>query len=279
MTNLAALPGRRLIRLEGEGRASFLQGLVSNDVAQAVEGRAVWAAFLTPQGKYLADFFIIGHEDALFLDCEAGQLDMLLARLSRYKLRERVTLRPAPELLVHAAWGAEPPAAGTVESSTEAIIAVDPRLPAAGWRVLTDAPLETTASEADWDRHRIRLGLPDGTRDLEPEKTVLLEAGFDELQGVSWQKGCYLGQELTARTKYRGLIKRRLVPVDVEGTLPPPGSPVFHAGVEVGTMRSGIDQMGMAVLRLSALGGRLDCAGAVLVPRIPAWMRVPEPAS
>ena len=77
--------------------------------------------------------------------------------------------------------------------------------------------MPTTALEADWDRHRLALGLPDGSRDLEPEKTVLLEAGFDELNGVSWTKGCYMGQELTARTKYRGLLKRRLVPVAVDG--------------------------------------------------------------
>ncbi len=86
------------------------------------------------------------------------------------------------------------------------------------------------ASEADWDRHRLALGLPDGSRDLEPEKTVLLEAGFDELNGVSWSKGCYMGQELTARTKYRGLVKRRLVPVAVTGSLPPPGTPVLRDG-------------------------------------------------
>ncbi len=91
----------------------------------------------------------------------------------------------------------------------------------------------------DWDRHRLALGLPDGSRDLEAEKTVLLEAGFDELNGVSWTKGCYMGQELTARTKYRGLVKRRLVPVTVAGSLPLPGTPVLRDGIEVGTMRSG----------------------------------------
>ena len=102
---------------------------------------------------------------------------------------------------------------------------------------------------------------------------MLLEAGFDELHGVSWTKGCYMGQELTARTKYRGLVKRRLVPVDVEGPLPAAGTPVLRDGSEVGTMRSGIGQRGLAVLRLDAMGGELRSGDATLVPRMPAWMQ------
>src|SRR5262249_17484162 len=96
---------------------------------------------------------------------------------------------------------------------------------------------------------------------------------FDELHGVSWSKGCYMGQELTARTKYRGLVKRRLMPVSVDGPLPPPGSPVLREGAEVGTMRSGREGTGLAVLRLDSLEGALTCAGAVLSPHRPAWMQ------
>ena len=101
-------------------------------------------------------------------------------------------------------------------------------------------------------------------------------AGFDELNGVSWSKGCYMGQELTARTKYRGLVKRRLVPVMVTGSLPPPGTPVFRDGAEVGTMRSGLDQSGLAVLRIDALRDTLSCGEATLTARVPAWMKLPE---
>ena len=139
-------------------------------------------------------------------------------------------------LSVYAAWDGAP--------TVPAIAAPDPRLPEAGWRLLSAMPLPTTALEADWDRHRLALGLPDGSRDLEAEKTVLLEAGFDELNGVSWSKGCYMGQELTARTKYRGLVKRRLLPVEIDGPLPPPGSPVLRDGAEVGSMRSGCGRTG-----------------------------------
>ncbi len=145
--------------------------------------------------------------------------------------------------------------------------------------MLAPAPLPANASEQDYDLHRLALGLPDGSRDLEAEKTVLLEAGFDELNGISWDKGCYMGQELTARTNYRGLVKRRLVPVAVAGPLPAPGTPVLRAGAEVGTMRSGRDALGMALLRLEALAdGPLACGEARLTPRVPAWMRLPEPA-
>jgi tRNA-modifying protein YgfZ len=271
MTQLAALHGRAIIAVEGEDRVPFLQGLVSNDVALAVPGQAAWAAFLTPQGKYLADFFIVADAGRLLLDCEAAEAASLLQRLSRFRLRSKVSLQAGPELLVHAAWGTTPPARG--------IVAADPRLPDAGWRVLSPVPLPTDASEADWDRHRLALGLPDGTRDMEAEKTVLLEAGFDELNGVSWNKGCYLGQELTARTKYRGLLKRRLVPVAVDGPLPVPGTPALRDGKEVGTMRSGRGDLGLALLRLEALSDPLTCGAATLTPRIPAWMHVPAAVS
>jgi tRNA-modifying protein YgfZ len=265
MTRLAALPCRAVLTIEGEDRVPYLQGLVSNDVAAAGPGRAVWAALLTPQGKWLADFFIFSDDGRLLLDCEREQAPDLLRRLSRYRLRSKVTLSATDDLAVYAAWDGTP--------DVPAIAAPDPRLPEAGWRVLSAAPLPTTALEADWDRHRLALGLPDGSRDLESEKTVLLEAGFDELHGVSWSKGCYMGQELTARTKYRGLVKRRLVPVAIDGPLPAPGTPVLCDGAEVGGMRSGRGQTGLAVLRLDAMSGALRCGAATLVPRVPAWMR------
>jgi folate-binding protein YgfZ len=267
MTCLAVLPRRAVLAIEGEDRVPYLQGLVSNDVTAAEPGRAVWAALLTPQGKWLADFFIFADNGRLLLDCEREQAPDLLRRLSRYRLRSKVTLSAAAELSVHAAWDGTP--------DVSAIAAPDPRIPEAGWRLLSAAPLPTNALEADWDRHRLALGLPDGSRDLEVDKTVLLEAGFDELHGVSWSKGCYMGQELTARTKYRGLVKRRLVPVAIDGPVPAPGTPVLRDGAEVGSMRSGCDQAGLAVLRLEAMSGALQCGTATLVPRVPVWMRPP----
>ncbi|MBN8928691.1 MAG: folate-binding protein YgfZ [Rhodospirillales bacterium 69-11] len=277
MTYVAALPHRGVIAVTGEDRVSFLQGLVSNDVALAAPGRAVWAGLLTPQGKWLADFFILSDGDRLLLDCEAAQLPMLLPRLSRFRLRARVGLAAAPDLLVHVAWGGPPPDAAPEAARPGSVSAPDPRLPDAGWRVLAPLGLPTNATAADWDAHRLALGLPEAA-DLEPEKTVLLEAGFDELNGVSWTKGCYMGQELTARTRYRGLLKRRLVPVAVDGPLPAPGTPVLRDGAEVGTMRSGRGTHGLALLRIGAMDGPLACGEARLTPVLPAWIRLPEPA-
>ena len=266
MTKIAHLPSRAVLSVSGEDRVSYLQGLVSNDVALAEPGRAVWAALLTPQGKWLADFFIFADANRLLLDVEAAPAEDLARRLMRFRLRAKVAVEDEA-LKVFAAWGESPPQSGAGE-----IQAADPRLPEAGWRVLA-ADLATNATAADYDAHRLRLGLPDGSRDMEAEKSVLLEAGFDELSGVSWTKGCYMGQELTARTKYRGLIKRRLVPVSAEGALPPPGTPILREGAEVGTLRSSAGSIGLALLRVDALGGDLECGGAVTA-NPPPWMHL-----
>ncbi len=272
MTHVASLPDRGVVEVSGADRVAFLQGLVSNDVAAAAAGRAIWAALLTPQGKWLADFFILADADRLLLDCERAQAESLVQRLGRFRLRSAVTLRDLSDsLAVHVAWDGAP------ALPEVAIAAPDPRLPEAGWRVLCGTPQPADAGPEDWDRHRLALGLPDGSRDMEAEKTVLLEAGFDELGGVSWSKGCYMGQELTARTKYRGLVKRRLVPVAIAGPTPDPGTPVLSRGAEVGAMRSSRDDLGLALLRIDALAQPLDCGQARLSPRLPSWLRLPEP--
>jgi folate-binding protein YgfZ len=269
MTKIAALPARAALAITGEDRVAFLQGLVSNDVSEAGPGKAVWAALLTPQGKWLADFFILSDGDRLLLDCERSQIAMVQQRLSRYRLRSRVTLGETA-LRIYAVWDGVPP--NGLPNGAE-IAAPDPRLPEAGWRVLAAEPIAANATEDDWDQHRLELGLPDGSRDLEAEKSVLLEAGFDELNGVSWTKGCYMGQELTARTKYRGLVKRRLVPVLIDGATPPPGTPLLREGREVGTMRSALGRHGMALVRLEALANALTSGDATVTPIIPSWMR------
>ncbi|MBL6454717.1 folate-binding protein YgfZ [Belnapia sp. T6] len=265
---IAILPERGVLEVAGEDRVAFLQGLVSNDVAAAAPGRAVFAALLTPQGKWLAEFFILAEGERLLLDCERAQAGMLALRLSRFRLRSKVALRDlSEELRVAAGWGGAPMPPGAVP---------DPRLEAAGWRLVSATPPAADAAAEDYDRHRLALGLPDGTRDMVAEQSLLLEAGYDELHGVSWTKGCYMGQELTARTKYRGLLKRRLVPVAVDGALPEPGTPILSGESECGEMRSGRDGFGIAQLRLEALDGRpLRCGGAMLAPRIPAWMALP----
>ncbi len=261
MTDIALLPDRAVLEIAGEDRVSFLQGLVSNDVAQAAPGRAIWAALLTAQGKWIADFFILADADRLLLDVEADQRDLLIKLLTRYRLRAKVTLSRL-DLPVYAAWNGTPDAP---------LQAPDPRLPDAGWRILGD--ITPTTNAAAYDAHRLALGLPDGSRDLEPEKSTLVESGFDELHGISWEKGCYMGQELTARTKYRGLVKRRLVPVTIDGPLPAPGTPIFNDGVDCGTIRSGREGRALASLRLDAIrAAHLTCGGATLTPAPAPWL-------
>jgi tRNA-modifying protein YgfZ len=266
---LAHLPDRGMLAVSGEDRVAFLQGLVSNDV-DLPEGGICWAALLTPQGKWLADFFVVAEAGRLLLECERAQAAMIAQRLARFRLRSRVAIEDVSgAFAVHAAWGTPPGLPGHP----------DPRLPDAGWRIHAAAPVPADASTEDYARHRIALGLPDGSADLEAEKSVLLEAGFDELHGVSWSKGCYMGQELTARTKYRGLVKKRLVPVEIDGEVPPRGTPVLADGAEVGELRSAVPGLGLALLRLDSLDRALACGAARLAPRIPGWMRLPERAA
>ncbi|WP_338661454.1 folate-binding protein [Pararoseomonas sp. SCSIO 73927] len=266
------LPDRGLVAVSGPDRETFLQGLVSNDVTGLGTGMR-WAALLSPQGKWISDFLVFEApgiaEDAILLDLPRADAAMVVERLSRFRLRSKVILSDLSEgVPVGAVWADEPPMAATARR--------DPRVEAAGWRIYGTA-LE--GDPAAYDRHRLELGLPDGVRDLDRDKTVLLEAGFDELGGIAWEKGCYMGQELTARTRYRGLLKRRLVPVQVQGPLPPRNAPVTLDGAVVGDMRSGRDGRGLALLRLEAArADALGCGEAVLRPAVPEWMRLPTPA-
>ena len=279
-----------MLEVTGADRSQFLQGLVSNDVAKAAPDRALYAALLTAQGKYLHDFFIVAMGDSLFLDGEAARLADLKRRLGLYKLRAKVSLAEASDrYIVAAAFGDAtagalglPAERGAAVPFAGGLAYIDPRLAELGARLLLPRAAGATpltgrgfrmSDAAGYDRLRLALGVPDGSRDLVLDKSILLESGFDELNGVDWQKGCYVGQELTARTKYRGLIKKRLMPVAVDGPLPPPGTPVMAGDQEAGEMRSGRDGVGLALLRLEAVAESkpLTAAGAKLTPQKPGW--------
>lgn len=263
------MPQRGVLEIGGEDRAAFLNGLVSNDVTRAGQGRAVWAALLTPQGKYLVDFFILSDGERLLLDMPAAELAPLAQKLRRFKLRSAVTITDlSDQLKVYAVWDGVPPQIP--------LTAADPRLPDAGYRCLSEEAVAANATAEDYAAHRIALGLPDGTPDLEPEKSLLLEAGFDELGGVDWEKGCYMGQELTARTKYRGLVKRRLLPVTLAQAGIAPGTAIFADGQEVGTVRSSAGTLGLATLRLDALGKPLLADEVPVTPNVPSWVKLPS---
>jgi len=295
------LEGRGLLRVAGPEARPFLQGVVSNDVEKVMPDRALWSALLTPQGKFLHEFFLtpdparIDDPTALLLDCEVERRADLKRRLGIYKLRAKVEISEAgADLCVVALFGEEalsvldlPAEVGCVRRLEPGGLAyVDPRLPALGARaVLSRAAVDgvldslgfARVGPADYDALRIPLGVPDGSRDLEPEKALLLENGFDELHGIDWQKGCFVGQELTARTKYRALIKKRLLPLTIDGPTPSPGTAVEHDGKEVGTLRSAVDGVGLALLRLEAVAaapeGALRAADATVHPTKPDWLK------
>jgi folate-binding protein YgfZ len=286
--SFAPLGDRGVLEVAGADRVAFLQGLVSNDVAKAAAGAPVYAALLTAQGKYLHDFFVVALGDVLYLDCERARLGDLQRRLSLYKLRSKVMLADASaRFVVATAWGdaalAKLSLAAAVATPFAGGIAyADPRLAALGARFLIPAGRESDiavagfarANATAYDRHRLALGVPDGSRDLEIEKSILLENGFEELNGIDFAKGCYMGQELTARTKYRALIKKRLVPVTVDGPLPAPGTAITRNGEEVGELRSGADGLALAMLKLDALAGPLVAGAAKLTAQPPAWMKL-----
>ncbi|QQS11665.1 MAG: folate-binding protein YgfZ [Rhodospirillales bacterium] len=289
---------RGVVRVGGDDRVAFLQGLISNDVERVSSDRAVHAALLTPQGRFLWDMTVVARDDSFLLEVERDRAAALAKKLTIYKLRSKVTVADLGESMeVAVAFGPGaagalglPEEAGAARTLDDGVALVDPRLPALGVRVLAPqghaaALLSAKGFAAlpfdDYENLRIGLGVPDGSRDLPVEKALLLENGFDELNGVDWKKGCYMGQELTARTKYRALIKKRLLPVSVEGPLPAPGTPVTLDGQEAGEIRSGIGGHALALLRLDAVERArgavegLTAGGAKLRPVPPDWVRLP----
>ena len=287
--SFSLVPHRSVIAVGGPDRVDFLQGLISNDTTKVAPGRAIWAALLTPQGRFLNDMFVAdGGADTLLLETERERTPALAKKFSLYKLRSKVIVEDRSATMeVAVVFG---PGAEKLPSIEGATAFVDPRLPELGVRVLAPASQASTllaargcteAPLAAYDALRLELGVPDGSRDLIVEKALLLENGFDELNGVDWQKGCYMGQELTARTKYRALIRKRLFPVRIEGALPAPGTSIYKDGQEVGEVRSGSGNRALAMLRLDAVkvGQKLTAGEVGVLPEIPAWMRLPETAA
>jgi folate-binding protein YgfZ len=193
------LVDRALIRLSGEDVRGFLQGLVTQDVQKVQPGAPQWAGLLSPQGKALFDFILWADGDDLLIDCERDQAEALARRLTLYRLRRPITIAPEPALAVH--WSPE---------GEEG--ALDPRLPELGRRWLAPAGEPATG----WRAHRLALGVPEGVADLGQDQTLWLETNAAELNGVSFSKGCYVGQENTARMNWRQKVNRRLVVIDGE---------------------------------------------------------------
>ena len=293
---LTLLDDRAVIRVSGEDAREFLQNIITNDVTRVSGGQAIWAALLSPQGKYLHDFFVIAVNDALMLDCEKARVDDLMGRLRRYRLRSKVEIGDVSEdWAVAALMGTDADADALVGSEGRGgpfnggVCYVDPRYGGMGARALVPRAAVAELLAAGFEKMapgihdytRLCLGIPDGSRDLTIDKALPMENGFDALHGIDWDKGCYVGQEMTARMRYRATVRRQLLPVAIEGAVPQPGTPIMLADREAGEMRSSAQNMGLALLRIDALanlngdGDRLTAGGAILTPLRPPWLAAP----
>jgi hypothetical protein len=287
---------RACLAIAGPDRLAFLQGLISNDVAKIGPERAIYAALLSGQGRFLFDLFLVGHpfEAAILIDAEAARLDDLKRRLQMYKLRAKIEIEDLrSEYAVALIWNRGvadalgiPPEPGTAGPLGSGVVYVDPRLAALGRRAILSranavSELERAgfvAAPLSEHRHvRFSLGVPEGSGDLPPDKALPMENGIDALHGIDFEKGCYVGQELTARMKHRALVKRRLVPVAIEGASPTLGAVITLGADEVGELRAVSGDRGLALVKLEAIeaaagGASLAAADARLRPLKPAWL-------
>lgn len=290
---------RSVIGVGGPDRVEFLQGLVSNDTKRIAGTQAVFAALLSPQGKFAYDLLLAAEGERILIDAEAARRGDLLKRLKMFKLRSQVTLDDLDaDFVVVSLFGGDTlrrlgleAKAGAAKAIGGGIVFTDPRLPDLGARAfLPRAGVAealqglgfAAAPAGTFKAHRYALGVPEGSTDLQPDKAIPLECGFDELNGVDWQKGCYMGQELTARTKYRGLVRKRLLPVRFDGAPLPAGTDLQLDGKEVGDIRAVDGNRGLALLRLEHLDAILakgiDAGGTHVTASVPAWMKLPEMA-
>ncbi|MCC6598198.1 MAG: folate-binding protein YgfZ [Alphaproteobacteria bacterium] len=222
------LKNRGLVHIEGADRRDFLQGLITNDIHKLTPGEAIYACLLTPQGKFLHDFFVVERERGISLDCEGGERAQDLFRLlSLYRLRKDVQISVEPENTVYAILGGAPADISAFK---------DPRHPDMGYRSF-DKPDAPEGTFEIWDTLRIERVIPDGSRDLTVGSSTMDEAQMDSLHAVDYKKGCYIGQELTARMHYRGLGKKHLKCVNISNL--PPGA----------VLRSTCGDIGLALVR------------------------------
>jgi tRNA-modifying protein YgfZ len=286
----ALLPDRGVLKVAGEDARKFLNGLVTNDVGKLAPGKAVFAALLTPQGKIIVDFIVAEApaEDGggFFLDCPRVLASALMEKLNFYKLRAKVLVEDLSEVLgVMAVWDG----AGETEYG---LCYQDPRLPALGSRIMLPPHLATEAAadlgatlvEADaYETHRIALGVPRGGLDFAYGDTFPHEADMDQLAGVDFDKGCYVGQEVVSRVEHRASARSRVVPVTYAKAAPLGGLPVTADDKQVGTFGSAAKSRGLALLRLDRVADSLDsgteltCGGVTLRVVKPEWAKFAWP--
>jgi len=268
---VAHLSSRALIALGGEDWRSFLQGLITQDVETLAPGEARFAALLTPQGRLLYDLFVVGRDDGAWLDVETEHRDAFLQRLMIYRLRAKVEIakdETPVSILFDDAPGVTPP------KPAEGVWVADPRLQELGWRGYGAAapPGATPADEAAREAQKLRLGVP-GPADWGSDKTYPIEADFDLLNGIDFQKGCFVGQETTSRMKRRGQVKNRMLPIAFEGAPLAFGAELLAGERRAGEVLSGGEGRAMALVRLDRIeGAALSVDGRSVKVERPPWL-------
>jgi folate-binding protein YgfZ len=296
-TYYTALTGRGTLSVSGTDSLAFLQGIVTNDIEKVSTNRAIYAAILTPQGKYLHDFFVTKFDDCFLLDCPTNQLGELTKRLKMYRLRAKVDIEDrSNDFSVFAITGPNTPgftgltaAPGNATDYGDGIAFVDPRLAELGLRTIQPA---ATAIEfmknaglslgnlETYQASQYSLGIPDGSNSELLKQTFPLEIGFEELNAISFDKGCYVGQEVTTRMKIRKLVKKRLVPVAFDGKAPAPGSTIQNQDKAAGQIFAANDGIGLAMIRLETLnqvinaGAELAAEETTLHATKPTWFQI-----
>lgn len=256
---IARLDSRALVRVSGPDARPFLHSLLTQDVETLTAGALRFGALLSPPGRLLFDLFLWGEAGAVVLDVAADRRDALLQRLAMYRLRAQVTVE-ADHHPVFAAWGGDLPDR----------FVTDPRTPDLGGRAY-GATVAVDATEDDWQAHRLTVGIPDPAADVIPDKIYPIEADFDLLNGIDFQKGCFVGQETTSRMKRRGAVKTRMLPIAFDGPTPAFGTEVLNGDLRAGEVLSGREGAAMALLRLDRLEGGLTVNGRAVTVRHPRW--------
>jgi tRNA-modifying protein YgfZ len=286
----ALLPDRGVVKLAGDDVRKFLSGLITADMDKVKPGTARFAALLTPQGKIVADFIVAELEPTegcgFFLDCPRALAPTLVEKFNFYKLRAKIIVEDLSEVLgVMAVWD-------NYGLSEYGLAYADPRLPALGTRVMLPPHLtEEAASDLeaelatadDYEAHRIALGIPRGGIDFMYGDIFPHEADMDQLGGIDFEKGCYVGQEVVSRVEHRATARNRLVPIAYDEYAPEDGLPVMAGEKQVGTLGSTANKRGIAMLRLDrvadaiAAGTPLKAGGVTIRAVKPDWAKFPFP--
>lgn len=261
------LAGRTVISVQGPEAGHFLHNILTADVEHLAKGEASYAALLSPQGKILSDMLVQRQDGGFLIDCAASQRDALLKRLQMYRLRTKLDIAAAPDMSVgvspHVIAGGFP----------------DPRCPDIGWRTIGSH----MGQEAEgYDAARIAAGLADTDADLGSGEFFPHEANLDQLGGVSFRKGCYVGQEVVSRMEHRGTARSRILPVKLEADAPPKGTDIRAGEKQVGTLLSSSGRRALALIRLDRLAeatAPLQAGGVPLQVLKPGWARYDVPGA